>query len=564
MSIQTPFHTGEQAVQTRMGVRDQIEPWARQVVRPSMPDQHRDFFTALPFMVVAARDQAGRPWVSLIGDEPGFATTTDAGTLSLAATTVDGDALQDGLTPGAAVGLLGIDLATRRRNRVNGRIRSIDNDTLQIAVDQSFGNCPQYIGVREWTVSDIQHTPRAQRHALSNPAIRAWVRNADTFFVASGYDGSAQTEHASDDPRFGMDASHRGGEPGFVHFIDDSTLVWPDFAGNNHYNTIGNLVMDPRVGLLFLDFEGGHLLQITGQATIEWGDDLAGQPASAGRRVVVAIDEIVVIRDALRLRWASTGNSVRSMRVFEKRRESNDVTSFLLAARDGGNLPDFEPGQHLTVEMPIAGSARRAGRTYSLSAAPGNALYRISVKRDPHGLVSRVLHDALEPGDFLDAQLPAGDFVLRDGSRPVVLISAGVGLTPMVSMLGALAGEPARREAWFIYGARNSDHHPLAAEVRDLVNGDPRLHLAVAYSNPAEGDVLGRDYDHHGRVQGGWLDTVLPTFDADYYLCGPPPFMAQVRADLETRGVNAGQIYYETFGPATSNTSPTTTVAAPR
>jgi ferredoxin-NADP reductase len=213
-------------------------------------------------------------------------------------------------------------------------------------------------------------------------------------------------------------------------------------------------------------------------------------------------------------------------------------------------LPDFDAGQHLPLELGVPARAESVRRTYSLSGAPGEGRYRISVKREPLGLASRHLHDAVEVGAIVDARAPAGDFVLGHDARPVVLVSAGVGVTPMLSMLHALArpGEP--REAWFIHGARDGRHHPLAAETRTLVEADARLHLHVVYSQPSPEDEAGGDYDTVGRVDGDLIARLLSDLDAQYYLCGPTAFMAGVQGELLAMGVAREQIHAETFGPA--------------
>jgi ferredoxin-NADP reductase/predicted pyridoxine 5'-phosphate oxidase superfamily flavin-nucleotide-binding protein len=425
---------------------------------------------------------------------------------------------------------------------VNGRVANRDGGVLAFAVEQSFGNCPQYIHPREWTPAPVHSQPVAQPHEQLTPELRRWIERADTFFIASGH-------RAGDAAYFGMDASHRGGEPGFVQVLDEHTLVWPDYAGNNLFNTLGNLLLDPRVGLLFVDFEHGHLLQLSGRAAIDWDSAEVAQTPGARRLVTVTIEAVVELRDALPIRWNAAGAALRSLRISEKRRESADVTSFILQARDGGALPDFEPGQHLPLEVAIPGRQQRVSRTYSLSAAPNGQSYRLSIKREPYGLVSRFLHDVLEQGDLLSAATPAGDFILRPGIRPVVLISAGVGVTPMMSMLGALTHPDEVRPVWFIHGVRHKDYHPLAREVREAAAMHDRIHTCFVYSRPRPQDIQGRDYDRWGHIDGDLIETLLPGLDADFYLCGPPVFLAQLSSDLTARGVADGQIYSETFGP---------------
>ena len=299
MLNESPFHEGEQRVQTCLGVRGQVEPWARQVVCLHMPEEHRLFFESLPFIVAAARDPKGRPWATLLVGRTGFVRSPDARRLAIQARPLPGDALERALTPGADLGLLGIELETRRRNRVNGRIGYVDLTTLFFKVEQSYGNCPQYIPPRAWRrVSEPNQPLPARRGSRLTPAMRAWIRRADTFFIASGYRGGDGSSV------YGMDASHCGGDPGFVHVKNDSHLVFPDYAGNNYFNTIGNLIMDPRAGLLFIDFERGSLLQLTGRTKIDWDAEATSRFPAAQRLVSFVLEEFVELEAALPLRWS--------------------------------------------------------------------------------------------------------------------------------------------------------------------------------------------------------------------------------------------------------------------
>ncbi len=540
----SPFHLGEQHVQRRLGVRESIEPWARQVVKSYLPEEHRRFYTGLPFLVAAARDTSGRPWATLLTGRPGFIHAPDKRHLRIDATLPGGDALSGALVTGQDLGLLGIDLEARRRNRVNGRVTQ-GGASVHFAVEQAFGNCPQYIRERAWRWMDAVggDTPVLRSRRLATPA-RRWIEGADTLFIASGYRGDG------DGDAFGMDASHRGGPPGFVKVSSDTRLVWPDYAGNNHFNTIGNLVMDPGVGLLFVDFERGSLLQITGRASIDWDSEAVSEYPGAQRLVTVDIDETVELNGVLPLRWSAPKQSVRTLRVIEKVIESEDVVSFLLASRDGGPLPHFEAGQHLPLEVHLPGDTTPLRRTYSLSSGTRDRHYRISVKRQAHGIVSRHLHDRVTIGDLLNAAAPGGDFTLVRGNRPIALISAGIGVTPMISMLHELAEDPLRRLTWFIHGARDGNHHPLANEAKAVAQGHEHLHAHVRYSRPGKEDKAGDDYDSVGHVDANLLVTLLPTLDADFYLCGPTSFLADLSAQLRSRQVPAERIHIETFGPA--------------
>ncbi len=539
----SPFHRGEQQVQERLGVRD-IEDWARQVVRPFLPAQHRAFHSALPFLAAAARDRQGRPWVTLLEGPAGFVTSPDDRHLAIDAEPVAGDALEGALGEGSEIGILGIELATRRRNRVNGRIVAKGDDGLRFRVDQSFGNCPQYIRERAWRRDETDRPGAPRRGSRLTRAQIEWIGAADTFFIASGYRGEG------DSPSFGMDASHRGGERGFVEVLDAHRLRFPDYAGNNHFNTIGNLLLDPRAGFLFVDFASGGLLQLSGKASVDWDSEAVAHIPGARRLVTLEIDEVVELPRAVSLRWQLDADSVRSLRLIDKIAESDDVTSFVFEARDGGPLPAFEAGQHLPIELTLPGLAEPLRRTYSLSGAPGDSRYRISVKRLAKGRASRHLHDALEPGAIIEARKPAGDFTIGCNACPLVLVSAGVGVTPMVSMLHAVADANDGRPVRFVHGARDGRSHALAEEVRGLVGSRPNIVSHVAYSRPRAEDRLGSDYDSEGRVTGALLADLVEDDGAHYFLCGPTAFMADVSADLRRRGVPPEQIHNETFGPA--------------
>lgn len=542
-----PFHAGEIRAQERAGVRESIAPRARGVVRTHLPEQHRLFYQGLPFLVIAARDAEGRPWATLLTGRPGFARAPDRTSLLVDAALPRGDALEGALHPGSDAGVLGIDLATRRRNRVNGKVAE-SGPPLRLDVSQTFGNCPQYIHPRDWrwVVHDAGRTKASRSPGLSRRA-RTWIETADTLFIASGY------RSGDGDNAFGMDASHRGGPAGFVEVASDNHLVLPDYAGNQYFNTIGNLVMDPRVGLLFVDFESGGLLQITGRARIDWNPGDVSRHPRAQRLVTVDIEEVVELREVLPLRWSAPGDAVRALQVMERIRETDDVTSFTLASRDGGPLPGFRAGQHLPIELRVPGYELPIQRTYSLSSAPGAGRYRISVKREPYGLASRYLHECVEPGDLLNAAAPAGDFVVASGDRQLALISAGIGITPMMSMLHEIAHAPEHRPTWFIHGARNGRQHAFAAEARFLAGGRLNIDMHVSYSRPAPDDLLGRDYDRPGRVDANLIESLLPGLNADFYLCGPAAFLSDLDRGLKRLGVSTERIHIEDFGRAATS-----------
>ncbi|GEP02060.1 pyridoxamine 5'-phosphate oxidase family protein [Methylobacterium oxalidis] len=237
-------------------------------IRTFMPEQHRTFFAGLPMLLVGAVDADGWPIATALAGRPGFVSTPDPETLRVAALPPSDDPAASALRPGAEIGLLGLDFGTRRRNRANGRIAAVDAGGFTVAVEQSFGNCPKYIRRRE-----AEAEPRAGGPAESFRGVdaraRALIASADTLFVATrARDGVG--------PAGGADISHRGGSPGFVR-VDGDVLTIPDLPGNRYFNTLGNLVGEPRASLLLVDFESGDLLTLQGEAEIDWdGREAAG------------------------------------------------------------------------------------------------------------------------------------------------------------------------------------------------------------------------------------------------------------------------------------------------
>jgi predicted pyridoxine 5'-phosphate oxidase superfamily flavin-nucleotide-binding protein len=249
----------------------------RRVIRDYMPDQHRAFFGQLSYVLVGTVDADGQLWGSILVGEPGFIFSPDERTLHIAAQPLFGDPLHHTLAAGAAIGLLGIELHSRRRNRLNGTVAAVEPGSITVRVGQSFGNCPQYIQARrfDWPAFDTAAPRPVQSVAALGDAERAIVAAADTFFIATAY----QAESAGS--ASGVDISHRGGKPGFVRIDNARMLTIPDFVGNFHFNTFGNLEINPHAGLIFIDFDRGDLLYLTGTAEVLWdGPEVAAYPGA--------------------------------------------------------------------------------------------------------------------------------------------------------------------------------------------------------------------------------------------------------------------------------------------
>jgi ferredoxin-NADP reductase/MOSC domain-containing protein YiiM len=252
----------------------------------------------------------------------------------------------------------------------------------------------------------------------------------------------------------------------------------------------------------------------------------------------------------------------RALLVTARRQEAAEVVSFDLADPDGTRLPDFEAGQFLTLSLDVPGADKPVVRTYTLvgRSADGHG-YRIAVKREPApaaspdipaGVASGHLHAQVEEGAQLLARSPRGRFVVQPGDRPVVLISAGIGITPMLAMLEQLAEREPGRPVLFAHGARSSHDLAFGPQVRRLVASGEQLHSHLMFSRPGSEDVLGRDFDEAGRLTPAALERSLPSLEADYYICGPADFMEDMVTGLTDRGVPADQVHFEFFGAARS------------
>jgi ferredoxin-NADP reductase/MOSC domain-containing protein YiiM/ferredoxin len=237
----------------------------------------------------------------------------------------------------------------------------------------------------------------------------------------------------------------------------------------------------------------------------------------------------------------------RSLRVSDLHVESRDVFSLSLASPDGAPLPTWLAGQAITLRLQTGEKAPLI-RTYSLSNRPGSATYRISVKQEPHGLAGEYLRGRVQLGDSLDVAAPRGTFFLTEGDGPVLLLSAGVGVTPMLSMLHALVAAHSSREVWWLHGARNGSEHSLADEARTLLDGLPHSRRQIAYSRPAASDQQGIDYATQGRLSADLINDLMVPRDADAYLCGPVSFMSELRVGLASYGLEPARIHIETFG----------------
>ena len=295
------YHPGERAVQERAGVANEAERVGRSI-RPHIPPTAQTFLLSQPMVVLATADDRGRFWASVLFGQPGFLRAEDERTLRIEARPTSGDPLLENLTEGAQIGVLVIELSSRRRIRLNGRVVSVRDGVSRVSTEQVYSNCPKYIRARSWRPSDKPGEHHGEviptRHSSLTERHKAWVVQADTFFIASGH------------VEGGTDASHRGGTPGFVHVVDDRHLAWGDYPGNNMFQTLGNISVNPFTGLLFIDFERGKTLQLTGSSSIVWDSDRTREFTDAQRVLEFEFEEAIEITHPTRLRWHTRESSV--------------------------------------------------------------------------------------------------------------------------------------------------------------------------------------------------------------------------------------------------------------
>jgi ferredoxin-NADP reductase/MOSC domain-containing protein YiiM len=361
---------------------------------------------------------------------------------------------------------------------------------------------------------------------------------------------------------------------------------------------VGIRLDDPRIpALLVSHHRPGFYFRVLAEGDVQAGDEIVRLASGPEGMTVAEVDALLYlpghprqqVQRALRIPalsggWQASfreiidhpgGNAglteaspppawpgFRPLTVTATDRESDTVVSFRLADPQGASLPPARPGQFLTVRLLAGPAGRPLLRSYSLSGPPGADEYRISVKREQHGAGSQFLHSRVQAGDELEAAAPRGTFTLRPGQGPVLLISAGVGATPVLAMLHALAAAQSGRDIWWLHGARNRAAEPFAAESRALLAALPSAHRHICYSRPDPGDIQGRDYDTAGHLSAPVLAALDLPRSAEAYVCGPAAFMTEISGALVAAGLQPAHIRTEIFGTGPPQTPGIAPVAA--
>ena len=285
------YHSGEHKLQERVGAVESANNVSR-MIHPVIAHVFVDFIQSQPMVILGSVDRHGMAWASILCGNPGFMEVMDERTLRVNALPDDADPLHENLRDSPELGLLVIDFSTRRRLRLNGSV-IIGPDGFTVRTRQVYSNCPRYIQSRTCELSREESlAPRVERQTTSlSEELRQRIRRADTFFLGSFH------------PHGGADASHRGGFPGFVQVVDEQTLVWPDYNGNSMFNTLGNILENPNTGLLFIDFENGGTLQLSGTADIIWDKERADPFPGAERIIEFKVLKVIETENATALRW---------------------------------------------------------------------------------------------------------------------------------------------------------------------------------------------------------------------------------------------------------------------
>ncbi|WP_083005159.1 2Fe-2S iron-sulfur cluster-binding protein [Halomonas sp. GT] len=546
----SPWHSGEVALQRLIGAEQQMAEIGSKVMRPFLTSQLQQFFPQLPFVSVAAVDVEDWPWVTLLEGAPGFVNAPDESRLELNAVPPSDDPIAPLLTSGASLGLLGIELHTRRRNRVNGLLRGSDGH-WHLEVTHAFGNCPQYI--HDWsTMKSVLPQPGtvltmrdSSLDKLPEPVLTHIDRSL-TAFVGS---------YAHTEKGLQVDASHRGGRAGFIR-RQGADLILPDFSGNRFFNTLGNVLANGRAALVIPDFASGDMLHLSGEARLV-DEETVGAHYPGAERYWSLTPRHIVWRPSI-MRWRSYANELaveadslgpwqplkpsaqQRVRVVDVVQETPEIRSFYL---QGKALVPFKAGQFITLRVPRLDGTPLV-RSYTLSGSSRETIYRISIKADGEG--SRYLHKALNVGAELAVSQPTGSFTVEtSGSKSDhwVLLGGGIGITPLVSLAHELI-DADRGSVTLIHSVRNVAEAPFGDELLDLQARGLHLRRHLTGSEDAPNGWV------PGRVSLKSVVTDHEVSALQLYLCGPAAFVQRYHQEALALGFLTENIHTEAFGPS--------------
>jgi len=543
MTTNKPYHEGELFVQDKLGVTDTAR-MNGSVISNLIPGGALNFIAQQSMVVLGSVDTDNQIWTSVLFGTPGFINAQDASTINIDLSTTgttDADPLWRNIETRDRIGMIVIELGSRRRLRVNGRLNKISSDHYQIKVEQAYPNCPQYIQRRHINKARIykqQNLSPTEYGRYLNEEQRTVISKSDTFFVSSAH------------PDHGVDTSHRGGQPGFIEVVSNNLLQIPDYPGNSMFNTLGNFQVNPHAGLVFIDFVNKKLLQLTGRANVLWNvDSSEAETAGTLRYWQFTIESWIESDIAFDIEWeyldASPFNPVTSGNINPEEKElrlsveritqqSPHIKSFKLVSRNGNLLPKFDAGAHLQVT--INHDNGDIIRHYSILSHPDERrYYEIAVLEVPHSRGgSFYMHRNIKEGDELSCSLPISEFPLSKKANHNILIAGGIGITPMLSMLQRLISS--KQSVEIHYTAKNQSDLIFTDRIKMIAGNKCRFYASIEQNSRLDLKKL----------------LAYPKEDTHIYVCGPVRMINSVRELGEINNWSDEQIHYESFGTQTS------------
>jgi hypothetical protein len=556
-------------------VADQMKIIDPPVVLNNFGEHHRHFFPLLPYIVVGSVDSDGAMWATILAGAPGFLQLPGESTLRVKAKASRSDPARAGLSEGCTIGVLGIDLRSLGQTKLTGRVHKVDDETFDVDVDQIYKANFRYIYLRNFLLernASVASAAVAEVSSTIGERARAMIQDASTVFIASFVELENGLRH--------VDVSNKTGRHGFVSIDNTGVVTIPGFSGGLYFQALGNVLVNPRCGLVFVDFASGDVLQLSGKAVVAFDSTEATAFRDAGLLMRFIPETVVFRKGVLPIRWKPqiSGASRRSMTTHDcadyirRLREPSSVSSWrrfrvegiidesptirslYLEPVDGGKVIPQKAGQHLPIRVRLPGTEDMKSRRYTLCCSPGDEVYRITVKRQ--GAVSRYLH-SLKEGDVIEAGEPLGSFTIDARStRLAVFLVGGIGITPALAMLRQVVYEGSlnqmTRPSWLIYSARSKEAHAFGDEIYALcaaANGAVRVTRVLSDASTAQQG----DFEVAGRIDAHLLKEILPVAgyrladECDFYLCGPGTFMQDLYESLRALGVVDDRIHTEVF-----------------
>ena len=562
MSTQSPYHEGERKVQLKAG-ESAIGERNGTVISELIIPGAIPFIAQQSMIVVSSLDNLGKVWASVIIGQPGFVFAPTASSIIIDLTRIishKDDPFWTNIISNPKVGMLIIELSTRRRLRVNGSIEAIDEKTYQLNVEQAYPNCPKYIQRRSISfdnVSDRLLLPDPEHgRQLTHSQIQL-IKNADSFFVGSASplkDDMSKNVTSSRGVKVthGADASHRGGHPGFVQ-IKSQVLKIPDYQGNSMFNTLGNIEIYPQAGFVFIDFENKKLLQLSGNAKVLWDQEDPTELSGGTQRFwELEVDKWIETELPESIDWQFfdySPHNPREKKSAEKQTDNlrlevaavenktDSVKLFRLVSQEKQILPAFEPGAHLPISLSLP-NGKLIDRHYSLvSSSNENRFYEIAVQREDQGRGgSLYMHQQIQLGSFISAKPPRNEFPLVDHNGCTLLIAGGIGITPMISMIQDLKERNKLFELHYI--AKTKSEMAFYKELKTLAGDNAYFYFSK--------EIDSRPLDIKAVMKSATNNTHI-------YVCGPVRMINDVKAVANQLEWDQSRVHFESFGASSQN-----------